>query len=241
MATGDADDIRERIGATLPRNWFGTDVPLRQAVLGGLADALAWVFAFITYARTQTRLATASEFWLDLYAWDAFGVRFQRRERETDDGFRARIKAELLRPRATRAAIRRALREATGFDPVLIEPWNAADIRGGYGAGRLGYGVAGRYASLRYPYQMFARVRRPTPGNLPGLGGYDLGRGGYGAGRIAYVGRAVAAPSIPDADIYQTIEQTKTAGTCVWTKIGSGDPSGPLPQPLRRPPYFVLA
>ncbi|GEP00624.1 hypothetical protein [Methylobacterium haplocladii] len=170
MAVGDADDMLARLRTLLPP-WFPDEAPILDGLLGGIAALLAFVHGLIAYAKAQTRIATATGGWLDLIAFDFFGLRFLRRAAETDDAFRPRILRELLRPRATREAIRRALVDLTGREPVLQELWNPGDC-GGYGIGAIAYAGSGT-------------------GEQP-VSGYGDNPSAYGIGTFAYV---VPAPS----------------------------------------------
>jgi hypothetical protein len=147
MTIGDKDDIVQRQVGVLPP-WFPdlANAPVLKAILGGVGGALAFVFNFYTYAKLQTRIATATSGWLDLIAWDFFGGRFVRRNSELDAGWRLRIVKEILRPRQTRAAITQALQDLTTRTPLILEFFNPQDMGGydvsigGYGVGTLFYG-----------------------------------------------------------------------------------------------------
>lgn len=137
MTTGDQDDIVARITRELPKRWFADAPPVLSGVLAAFGQVGATCYALVQFARAQMRLGTMSGGWLDLFALDYFGSRFPRRARD-DDAFRAAIGAELLRERATRAGISRALEDLTGTPPTIIEPWNAADC-GAYDLGGIAY------------------------------------------------------------------------------------------------------
>lgn len=131
MATGDLNDLRSRIKATLPR-WFADSSPILDAVLSGAAQALSFVYSLYLYAQMQTRIKTATDGWLDLIAGDFFGTRILRRANQSDASFRAIIIANLFRERATRTALIQVLTDLTGRAPVLIEPQQPGDT-GAYG------------------------------------------------------------------------------------------------------------
>lgn len=131
MATGDLNDFRSRIKATLPR-WFADLPPILDALLSGLAQAWVFVYSLYLYAQLQTRIKTATDGWLDLIAGDFFGTRILRRANQTDASFRAIIIANLFRERATRKALIQVLTDLTGRAPVLIEPQQPGDT-GAYG------------------------------------------------------------------------------------------------------------
>lgn len=140
MATGDQNDMVARLRAALPSQWFPTTAagapsatPVLDGLLHGLAAAWAWLYGLIAYANLQARISTATDVWLDLISLDFFGHRFPRRAGEPDISFATRIKQEVIRPRATRAALTQALVDLTGHAPAIFEPANASDT-GGYGS-----------------------------------------------------------------------------------------------------------
>lgn len=228
MSTGDTNDMLARLRAVLPP-WFPSPAPITDAALTGVAAGLAFGYSLIQFAKTQTRIATASGGWLDLIAWDYFGARFHRRTSEVDDVFRARIKAELLRPRQTRAAIAQALTDLTGTPPRIYEPWSTNDC-GAYGVAGSGYGVAGCYGSLAFPNQAFVTAVRPPGLNIPNVGGYGQSDLGYGV-RGEYVDQSQVTGPVTDADIYAEVANTEAAGVIAWTDIVSAFP--PAPQTSR--------
>src|ERR1700727_986655 len=103
MATGDQSDMLARLKAVLPSGWFPLSVvgqpsntPILDGLLSGPAWALSWVYTLIEYANDQTRIATATDVWLDLAALDYFGGNLTRNPGESDSAFSARIRANLL-------------------------------------------------------------------------------------------------------------------------------------------------
>ena len=165
MEIGTSGDMQRRLRSLIPQGWFGDDAPIRDVVLGGLGDALAWSYGLLGFAEAQTRIGTASGWFLDLIGWDFLGVRILRRDGEKDDAWRARLRAEIFRPRVTRWAISKALEDLTGIKPKLVEPWNPNDC-GTYGRGGAAY--AGRdYAPQRV-------------GGYNRRGAYNTGLSGYG-------------------------------------------------------------
>ena len=119
---GDQDDMTARLRAVLPTGWFADDAPVLSALLAGLAESWAWLYAVLAYARQQTRLATATDGWLDAVARDFAGPRWARATNETDTAFRARIARNLRRLRGTRGAVVAALTDLTGRAPAIFEP-----------------------------------------------------------------------------------------------------------------------
>lgn len=124
--TGDQEDILKRLKAVLPP-WFGTDTPIMDAVLSGPAKAFSSIYTLVQYAILQTRIATATDGWLDIIARDFFALGFRRRKLEPDATYRSRILDEILRARSTREAVSKALFDLTGVEPDIFEPARIAD------------------------------------------------------------------------------------------------------------------
>lgn len=218
MATGDRADMERRISQLLPP-WFGDDNPLRDALVTGAAAVLMFVYGLYAYARSQTRVATATGIWLDIIARDFYGSTLLRASGQSDDSFRLAILSGLFRPRATRGAVRDALTALTGNEPVIVEPWAPADC-GAYGVGYTSYGGAGAYGSVLLPAQAFITVYRPVQPGIATIAGYGNAPAGYGVGSQAeYASLSFLGPRVTDADIYATIDATKAAGVIPWTRI----------------------
>lgn len=247
MPSGDTDDMAGRIRSVLPSSWFprspapgASATPVLDGVLAGLGSAWAALYSLLSYTRLQTRIATATDFFLDLIAADFFGVKLQRRSGEADSAFRNRIEANIFAPRATRAAVSAALRELTGQLPIIFEPAYTPDT-GGYGVpaqggGNLGYGVAGGWGSLELPFQYFVTAFRPVGvvagvANVAGygsLGASDASPGGYGAGAFEYADMELVSGTVLDSDIYAAIATTRPVATIAWASIANPPPRLPL-------------
>ena len=199
MATGDTADFLFRLRSLLPDRWFPTTAPgaasatpMLDGVLSAPAAAYAYIYSLIAFAKAQMRMATATGIGLDMIAVDYFGLGLPRKSNESDLAYLRRIKAELLRPRATRAAVIKALTDLTGRVPKVFEPSRATDT-GGYGntgmtAGTgLGYGVAGGYGCLLIPFQAFITAYRPAGGGVAAVAPYGVldASGLYVAGTTA--------------------------------------------------------
>ena len=153
---GDATDMAGRLRSLLPTGWFSDDAPVLDGILAGVADMAAATHGQVDYARLQTRIATATESWLDLIALDFFGGRLRRVGGEADVAFRTRIFAAMFRPRATRAATAAAV-QALGYGtPRLFEPARPGDT-GAWNLA-LGYGVGGGWGSLNMPFQVLVTL-----------------------------------------------------------------------------------
>lgn len=221
MAIGDQTDILKRIKGLLPFRWFPDSTPVLDALLSGPAWALANIYALIQYARLQTRIATATDGFLDLIAYDFFGNTLLRRIQEPDAPFRARILATLLREKATRKGMNDALVNLTGRTPIIFEPARPADT-GGYGASNWGYGDAGGYGSLAHRAQVFITAFRPIGAGIPSVAGYGASSGGYGTpSQAEWTSLSQVIGFVTDPDIYATIDRAAAAGTEMWVRLQS--------------------
>ncbi len=202
---------------------------------------------FSRYTKLQTRIGTASDFFLDIIAADFFGTRLARRNGELDQPFRARIRANIFMPRATRAAVSAVVESLTGRIPVIFEPAYTHDT-GAYGTpakggGNFAYGAAGGWGSLVLPFQFFMVAYRPLGNGTAQVAGYgETGGangmpGGYGVGAIEFGSLALAGAQITDAEIYASIAATIPAASSGWTRVA--DP--PLVLPLTDQSGVVLS
>ena len=124
--TGDADDMRARLRLTLPAHWFADTAPVLDGILYGLSSAWVALFALLQFIKTQCRIGTATNGFLDMAAQDYLGAAVSRRTQETDDAFRARLLLAMQRGRATRQAIVDAA-AAAGFTVQIFEAARPAD------------------------------------------------------------------------------------------------------------------
>jgi hypothetical protein len=230
---GDTADMVGRIRAVLPARWWPltapgatSATPLLDGLLTGLAWAWSWLYGLIAYANLQARIATATDVWLDLIALDFFGLRVQRGVSESDIQFGARIEAEVLRPRGTRAALIQALTQLTGRTPTVFEPANTTDT-GGWSTGGMGYGVAGGYGDLQLPFQAFVTAFRPAGGGVASVGayghvgGFNGMPGGYGVGAVEYAAESQVLGQITDAMIQSAVVNVMPEATIAWLRIRS--------------------
>jgi hypothetical protein len=217
--TGDASDMVRRLKAVLPARWFPDSAPLLEGLLTGLADAWAWLYSLLQYARQQTRIATATDGFLDLIAQDCFGGRLVRASGQTDAAFRAIIQREMLRERGTRAAVVSVLTDLTGRAPVVFEPARPADT-GGWGLA-LGYGAGGGWGNLGLPFQCFVTAFRPGGAGIPTVAGWGAGAGGYGAGAVEYASLSMLQGAVTDSDINAAIAGVMPVAAIAWTRISS--------------------
>lgn len=217
---GTTPDMVSRIRATLAP-WFPdpAQAPVLTSILTAQADLFAFIYQYLAFAKLQTRISSATGGWLDLIAWDFFGARFARRGAplELDASFRPRLLQEILRPRATRAAVLQMLSDLTGNTAIVREPWNTGDM-GSYRTGTMGYGMGLGYGSLAFPDQIFVDAYRPVGGGIPVVAGYGSYSGGYGVGELAYIDMSQVT-GLTDAEIFARVAQTVAAGITAWVDI----------------------
>ncbi len=218
MATGDQNDMAARIKAVLPP-WFSSPSPILDALLAGIGAIWAFVYSLLSYVTLQTRIATATDIFLDLIALDFFGASLPRIAGESDTAYRARIDQEILSPRATRAALSEALVELTGRAPVIFEPMRPADT-GSYNDGGAGYAVGGGWGDLSLPFQCFVTAYLPVQNGIANVAGWN-GGGGYGTGPIEYADLATMSFGVTDAEIDATIAAIMPAASIAWTRISN--------------------
>lgn len=217
---GDSADFLTRLRAVLPTRWFSDASPVLNGVLAGLADTWQRIYYLYNYALMQTRVATASDFWLDRISTDFFGPRLPRRSGEADAAFRIRILRELRRERGTRMALCSALTDLTGRAPGIFEPARPGDT-GGYSIGGVGYCVGGGYGSLQMPYQCFVTAYRPSASGIAYAAGYNIATGGYGAGAVQYASLTMLTGQVTDADIMAVVAGVLPVATTAWVRISS--------------------
>jgi hypothetical protein len=232
MAIGDPVDIFGRLKRYLPKRWFGSpsdSTPILDAMLTGTATVLSWVYSLYAYATLQTRIATATDGFLDLISNDFLGSDLPRQSGQSDGSYRAAILQELVHPKATRPAIEAVLASLTGNAPVIVEPRRPLDT-GAYGISITGYGANGAYGSLCHPYQAFITVyRSASPIAIAGIAGYGIVTAGYGDPSMgSYVSLASFENGITNQEIYNAIASTKPEGTIPWVRILDVGSSGSL-------------
>jgi hypothetical protein len=221
--TGDQQDMVSRLKAVLPLRWFPDDTPVLHSLLNGLACGWASVYSLIQYVRTQARISTAQDTWLDIAAADYFGDQVRRRTGESDDQFRTEIMHDLVRDHGTRASVVKILLDLTGQAPAIFEPAYPPDTGGYAGTARAGgglaYGVAGGWGSLQLPFQFFVTAYRPIGTGIALVGGWNSGVGGYGIGGIEYADLSMIQGQITDNEINAAIASVLPVAVIGWTRI----------------------
>ena len=223
MATGDQADITNRLQRLIPNGWFPNGLsPIRDAVLAGYANIFAFVFSLIVYVRSQTRIATASDGFLDMIAADFFGNTLLRQANQLDTSYRSRIQSAIFLERCTRKAIIGVLTQLTGRAPVVFNPQRTSDT-GAYNGPGLAYNTAGGYGSMQYPYQSFVTAYRPKNNTgQSGLAGYGTPNGAYnGPSSLEYVNLAQIEGNVQDSDIFAAVDSVRVCGTTVWVRISN--------------------
>jgi hypothetical protein len=219
MATGDQNDILSNLKKLLPNGWFQPgETPLLDGLLTGIANALSFVYALLIYLRLQMRISTATDGFLDLIAADLFGNRLFRSTNQSNDSFRARIIAGILRERNTRTAVTSIITQLTGTAPVIFEPRRPSDT-GVYGGPGLFYGRMGGYGSSSRPYQSFVTIFRPAGQGIPFVAGYGIPTGAYSTPSRAEWTNKSMTQGITDADLYAAVESVRAAGYTIWVAL----------------------
>jgi hypothetical protein len=217
---GTADEIVNRVKHLIPNRWFSYAAPIRDAILGGIADGAAWCYSLIRYTRRQIRIASASGPWLDLIAFDYFQRKLKRSPNQADDAFRARIQAELLRERVTREGMVRAIKDLTGKEPWIFEPWHPKDT-GAWQTpvSKFAWNRGGGWGSMNLPAQTFMTVYRPGLQGIPRVGGWGSSASSWNGTGTEWVDLSMVGGPVTDADIVQTIVNTKPTGSKIWVRL----------------------
>jgi hypothetical protein len=211
--TGDPEDMQSRLLAVLPAHWFADASTVLNGVVAGLAAGWAALYEQLSFAKLQTRIATATDRWLDWIAQDYFGSRLQRFTLEPDSALRVRIQKELLRERGTRSAVVSALTDLTGRTPAVFEPARATDT-GAWGQA-LAYGRAGGWGSLALPFQCFVTAFRPNSSGIATVAGYGT------AGPLEYANLSMIQGQVTDADILAAVADVVPVAAIAWTRISN--------------------
>lgn len=223
--TGDQADMATRLRAALPQGWFADDAPLLAALLNGLAAVWAWLYTLLAYVQQQTRIASASDGWLDMIAQDYGGPGWSRDSGETDSAFRSRILYNLQRLRGTRIALVANVTALTGRAPEIFEPANPTDT-GGYNNATLGWNTAGGWGSLALPYQCFVMAYRPHGGGIANVGGWGttgtaFALGGWNTADLAWGDASLIRGAVTDAQIMAAVAQSMPAAAIAWTALSN--------------------
>lgn len=224
---GDTTDFARRLRAVLPAGWFPDVTPTLDALLQGLGQGWADLYAMLGTTSIQARLLTVQGSFLDLAAADYRGAGgLLRRAGESDTLYRARL-LPIFVDRATRAAMTARMLTLTGNVPTIFEPTVPSDT-GGYGIA-CGYSVGGGYGSLVLPDQFFVTVQRPSGAGIPSVAGYGSPSGGYGVGAIEYADLSMELQHVTDADIYAAVNDVRPVGSVAWVALTGASLAGTAP------------
>jgi hypothetical protein len=219
MTVGSATDTLNRLQSLVPSSWFKGGQPEEMALVAGIASSEAFVYALNAYAKNQTRLQTTTDGFLDLAAWDFFGVRFTRLPGETDAAFLARILLEIKRERATRHGIIQAVTDLTGITPIMIEPANPSDTW----AWDISYWDINNLGSTQLNNQFFMTAYRPLGGGIANWPGWDFA---YWDKSFYWADQSMVAAPVTDAQIYAAVAATVAAGVTGWVMIQNPPSTG---------------
>jgi hypothetical protein len=215
-----AANVQWWLKSVLPSRWFSDSTPVLDALLAGLAVGWALVHTALDYLRQQTRIATATDSWLDIISGDLFGKRLPRQLSENDNTYRLRIAKEIIRERCTRLAVSEAILDLTGKLPLLFETANCSDT-GGYGSfssgfsNRVGYNISGGWGSLSLPFQVFLTVSCPESNGISALPGWCTPAFGYCEAQSGY---GTASNQVTNDDICRAILGVLPVGVTAWVR-----------------------
>jgi hypothetical protein len=243
-----------RLTRLLPTGWWNdgsfnlADASFITAIKGGLGDSLAWIYSLLQYVKNQTRHATSTDFFIDLTAFDFFGLRIKRKPSQTDASLISTIKKEIFRERVTRHGVEQAIEDLTQSEATIFEPKNPQDT-GGWEV-QFAFEAAGAWGA-DLPYTMFITAVEPPGAGIPNLAGFDSATGGWGVpsstvfmssggfsngfssgfgnfyslsgtgGAFAFADLSQIQGTVTNQDIYDTIEATRAAGVTCWVNITS--------------------
>ncbi len=246
-ATGSQTDIIGHLQDWLPQGWFPNTAGTRiYAILSGFASVLSTIYSLITYTKMQTRVATATDGFLDLASQDYLGSNLPRLLGETDTAFSARIRASVFLAANTRPAIQKALENLTGNPVRMIEPWQPNDT---FVWGRSFWGVdtrftPGQWANGNQRYSGLIECTLPdnSMANLPRswwgkwfwnfVSAFAPGAGNWWLGFIGVNG---------PQQVYAAILRLKVYGTSIFVRFVSlSELQGPSHQVLTTPQGVIL-
>lgn len=226
----------EKFLKTFPEPW--TSVEARQpggvlyALMFALGQALAAQLENVRYDWKACRIETAVDDALDLIASDFFGTvagfpaDVIRAPGEPDNSLRARIKATLLLPAATRQSLINLLVRLTNQTPRVMEPWSPGDTSVWDIQSFFDIDTVENSARLGDPgltHQGFVESALPSFGNQGDYPIWCFDKGAAWDSPSAYFFEAQATWWLQVARIDALINKTKPFGTIVWRKY-TGQP-----------------
>jgi len=252
MAIGDPQDMFSRFKRDLVP-WFGqtptyqvpakeSQTPILDALVVGVAATDSYIYELIQDSDLQTRIKTATGFYLDLISQDYFGNTLPRRLGESDFSFRHRILVNLFPVRCTRYGLQNIITNLTGFVPTMIEgssTINAGcyDVTFFYDKG-FGYGDFVT-SDIAYTGTIYATLPQPLGfNNICGIGQYDgvtpvyndTGYFGYDFYyNNAYIDLSNEIPTVTTQDLVYSIENSKVYATHIFLYVdGIYYPGNPI-------------
>jgi hypothetical protein len=147
---GTQPDVVARLTSVLPNRWFPDSTPVLDGLLNGLAAAWANLIGLLGYTQLQTRIATATDIFLDLVALAEALIELTNRP------------ADIFEP---------AWLQDTGA--YTIASTLAYNTAGGYGSFAL------PFQCFVHAYRPFGAGVANTTGYGSGAGGYGVGQAQY--------------------------------------------------------------
>lgn len=211
------EQIQSYLASKLPKGWFSstaTSTGIIGAVLAGYAWSFGYVVGIAQFVALQIYLQTTSGGFLDLWAYDFFGIYLLRKEGEADLPFRNRISASIFAPTVTKASITNLLAILGFTNAVVREAFSPNDTAAFSGTFYFGGGGNARFGSQNYPGQIFVEAGLPlvTPG-----GSIPTFNEVYFDSDPAYM---TSPPStlLTLSDLYDAVNFIRAAGILAWVK-----------------------
>lgn len=206
------EQIVEIMYTYMPISWWGDENPVLDAILRGFGSLAAFIYCNMVYTKLQTRIQTATDINLDYIALDYFGNILKRCPEESDTVFRAAILKLLLATRVTRQAMIDRLTDLTGRAPIVYESFEDSGYYDHAFLDSPSATLGGDGA-----YQAWITAYRPLPATENSS--IFLDNTAFNDAVSYYGGDGEAEACVTDADILNTIEITKAAGTFMHVTI----------------------
>lgn len=193
--------------------WWDDENPILNAILIGFGSIAAFIYCNMVYIKLQTRIISATDINLDYIALDYFGNLLKRCPGESDDTFRDAILKLLLAPRVTRQAMIDRLTDLTGRAPIIYEGFEGDGNYYNHAFLNSPTSTLGGSA----PYQAWITAFRPLPATENTS--VFLNHTAFENAVSYYGSEGQSGACVTDADILNTIEITKVAGTLMHVTI----------------------